>query len=221
MTSSPHETEGSKRWNQSTRSASCRCTCALSAAVDGRCSGSIPAGQRSPSRCEPGLAPRSAPPGGTSSALPPGSDTSDLLRRLAHRYVYAPLWSADLQAEWMRSLLSDRSDIDTGVLDKTRAVRDLILSRCRCDGIREHCYRALSAGRRRPPCPCRDDPETSGGDRDPKPEGLPARQAPHALAVDNAAHNAIAISCIPAGCSSEPVNPVCLTSLTNHRRTKR
>ena len=62
--------------------------------------------------------------GSTSSALPQGSGTSDLLLRLADRYVYAPLWSADLRAEWMRSLLADRSDNDTGVLDKTRAVMD-------------------------------------------------------------------------------------------------
>ncbi len=32
----------------------------------------------------------------------------DLLLRLADRYLYAPLWSADIHEEWMRSLLADR-----------------------------------------------------------------------------------------------------------------
>ena len=48
----------------------------------------------------------------------------DLLLRLADRYLFAPLWSADIHAEWMRSLLADRPDIDAGVLDRTRAVMD-------------------------------------------------------------------------------------------------
>ena len=48
----------------------------------------------------------------------------DLLLRLADRYLYAPLWSADIHAEWMRSLLADRTDIDAGVLDRTRTVMD-------------------------------------------------------------------------------------------------
>ena len=48
----------------------------------------------------------------------------DLLLRLADGYLHAPLWSADIHAEWMRSLRADRPDIDDGVLDKTRAVMD-------------------------------------------------------------------------------------------------
>ena len=48
----------------------------------------------------------------------------DLLLRLADRYLYAPLWSADIHAEWTSSLLADRTDIDPGVLDRTRAVMD-------------------------------------------------------------------------------------------------
>ena len=48
----------------------------------------------------------------------------DLLLRLADRYLYAPLWSADIHAEWMRSLLADRPDIEAGVLERTRAVMD-------------------------------------------------------------------------------------------------
>ncbi len=48
----------------------------------------------------------------------------DLLLRLADRHLYAPLWSADIHAEWMRSLLADRPDIEAGVLDRTRAVMD-------------------------------------------------------------------------------------------------
>ena len=48
----------------------------------------------------------------------------DLLLRLADRYLYVPLWSADIHAEWMSSLLADRTDIAPGVLDRTRAVMD-------------------------------------------------------------------------------------------------
>lgn len=48
----------------------------------------------------------------------------DLLLRLADRYLFAPLWSADIHAEWMRSLLADRPDVDAGVLERTRKVMD-------------------------------------------------------------------------------------------------
>ena len=49
----------------------------------------------------------------------------DLLLRLADRYLFAPLWSADIHAEWKRNLLADRPDIDPDVLDRTRAIMDL------------------------------------------------------------------------------------------------
>ena len=48
----------------------------------------------------------------------------DLLLRLADRYLYAPLWSTDIHAEWMSSLLADRPDIAPGVLDRTRTIMD-------------------------------------------------------------------------------------------------
>ena len=48
----------------------------------------------------------------------------DVFLRLADRYLYVPLWSADIHAEWVRSLLADRPDIDASVLDRTRAVMD-------------------------------------------------------------------------------------------------
>ena len=48
----------------------------------------------------------------------------DFLLHLADRYMYAPLWGADIHAEWMRNLLIDRPDIDPGVLERTRAVMD-------------------------------------------------------------------------------------------------
>ncbi len=48
----------------------------------------------------------------------------DFLLRLANRYLYAPLWSADIHAEWMRSLLADRPDLDPGVLVRTRMAMD-------------------------------------------------------------------------------------------------
>ena len=40
------------------------------------------------------------------------------------RDLCAPLWSADIHEEWMRSLLADRPDIPAGVLERTRAIMD-------------------------------------------------------------------------------------------------
>ena len=48
----------------------------------------------------------------------------DMLLRLADRYLFAPLWSADIHAEWTRSLSADRPDLDARVLERTRAVMD-------------------------------------------------------------------------------------------------
>ena len=48
----------------------------------------------------------------------------DLLLRLADRYLFTPLWSADIPAEWTRSLLADRLDLAAAVLTRTRAVMD-------------------------------------------------------------------------------------------------
>ena len=48
----------------------------------------------------------------------------DFLLRLAGQYLYAPLWSADIHAEWIRSVLADRPDLTADVLERTRAVMD-------------------------------------------------------------------------------------------------
>ena len=48
----------------------------------------------------------------------------DFLLRLADRYLYTPLWSADIHAEWMRNLLVDRPDVSANVLERTRTVMD-------------------------------------------------------------------------------------------------
>ena len=48
----------------------------------------------------------------------------DLLLRLADRYLYAPLWSADIHAEWIGSVLADRPDLTADVLKRTRTVMD-------------------------------------------------------------------------------------------------
>ena len=48
----------------------------------------------------------------------------DMLLRLADRYLFAPLWSADIHAEWMRSLSANRPDLDARVLERTRALMD-------------------------------------------------------------------------------------------------
>lgn len=48
----------------------------------------------------------------------------DMLLRLADRYLFTPLWSADIHVEWMRSLLAARPDLDAAVLERTRSVMD-------------------------------------------------------------------------------------------------
>ena len=48
----------------------------------------------------------------------------DFLLRLADQYLYAPLWSADIHAEWIRSVLANRPDLTADVLERTRAVMD-------------------------------------------------------------------------------------------------
>lgn len=35
----------------------------------------------------------------------------DFLLRLADQYLYAPRWSVDIHAEWIRSVLADRPDL--------------------------------------------------------------------------------------------------------------
>lgn len=48
----------------------------------------------------------------------------DFLLRLADQSLYAPLWSADIHAEWIGSVLADRPDLTEDVLERTRAVMD-------------------------------------------------------------------------------------------------
>ena len=48
----------------------------------------------------------------------------DFLLRLADRYLYRPLQSADFHAEWIGNLLANRPGIDRNVLERTRAVMD-------------------------------------------------------------------------------------------------
>ena len=48
----------------------------------------------------------------------------DFLLRLADQSLYAPLWSADIHAEWIGSVLADHPDHMEDVLERTRAVMD-------------------------------------------------------------------------------------------------
>ena len=48
----------------------------------------------------------------------------DFLLRLADQYLYTPLWSADIHAEWIESVLSDRPDLTADILEHTRAIMD-------------------------------------------------------------------------------------------------
>ena len=48
----------------------------------------------------------------------------DFLLRLANQCLYSPLWSADIHAEWIGSILADRLDLTADVLERTRVVID-------------------------------------------------------------------------------------------------
>ena len=48
----------------------------------------------------------------------------DFLLRLADQYLYAPRWSVDIHAEWIRSILADRPDLTVDVLERTSTVMD-------------------------------------------------------------------------------------------------
>ncbi len=48
----------------------------------------------------------------------------DFLLRLADRHLFTPLWSAEIHAERIRSVLEDRPDLTHEVLDRTRSVMD-------------------------------------------------------------------------------------------------
>ena len=48
----------------------------------------------------------------------------DMLLRLADRYLFVPLWSAEIHAEWIQSLLADRPALDAAVLERTKTVMD-------------------------------------------------------------------------------------------------
>ena len=65
----------------------------------------------------------------------------DILLRLADRYLYSPRWSADIHAEWMRSLLADRPDLSVAALERTRATMDSHFPEAVVTG-----YDALAAG---------------------------------------------------------------------------
>lgn len=52
---------------------------------------------------------------------------TSLLLELAEARLYRPAWSADIHAEWRRSVLCARPDIDPAALDRRRAAMDAAL----------------------------------------------------------------------------------------------
>ena len=48
----------------------------------------------------------------------------DFLLRLADQHLYAPRWSVDIHAEWIRSVLADRPDLTVDMLERTSTVMD-------------------------------------------------------------------------------------------------
>lgn len=52
---------------------------------------------------------------------------TSLLLELAEARLFRPAWSADIHAEWQRSVLKARPDIDAALLDRRRAAMDTAL----------------------------------------------------------------------------------------------
>ena len=48
----------------------------------------------------------------------------DVLLRLADQYLYKPLWSADINEEWIRNLLENRPGLPVDKVDRIRVIMD-------------------------------------------------------------------------------------------------
>lgn len=59
---------------------------------------------------------------------------TSLLLELAEARLYRPVWSADIHAEWMRSVQAARPDIAPVLLERRRAAMDAALPDARIDG---------------------------------------------------------------------------------------
>jgi len=58
----------------------------------------------------------------------------DLLLRLATTGLFRARWSAQIHDEWMRSVLTDRPDLDAGKLQRTRELADAHVPDCLIEG---------------------------------------------------------------------------------------
>jgi hypothetical protein len=52
---------------------------------------------------------------------------TSVLLELAEARLHRPIWSADIHAEWMRSLQRNRPDLDPAKLERRRAAMDTAL----------------------------------------------------------------------------------------------
>lgn len=58
----------------------------------------------------------------------------DLLMRLAAARIYAPRWTEEIHAEWIRNVLANNSDVTPAQLDRTRRLMDKVTPECLVSG---------------------------------------------------------------------------------------
>ena len=59
----------------------------------------------------------------------------DLLMRLAAARVYAPRWTEEIHAEWIRSVLANNEAVTPAQLDRTRQLMDTVAPDCLVSGF--------------------------------------------------------------------------------------
>jgi len=62
----------------------------------------------------------------------------DLLMRLAVAGAYAPRWTEEIHAEWIRNVLADNTDVTPAQLDRTRRLMNQTISDATVSGYEAH-----------------------------------------------------------------------------------
>ncbi len=62
----------------------------------------------------------------------------DLLMWLAASRVYAPRWTEEIHAEWIRNVLADNPEVTPAQLDRTRRLMNQVAPNCLASGYEAH-----------------------------------------------------------------------------------